>query len=196
MRPGAILTDVGSTKAQIVRALAGRLPHRIAFVGAHPIAGSEQQGINAADARLFDEAVTILTPAAHTPQVAVQRVATLWRHLGCRVIAMSPQAHDRALAATSHLPHLLAASLVNAAAPKGRSVVGPSFLDLTRVAKSDPDLWDDIFLTNRREVLAAMARFESQWRQLRRAITRRNRAGLLRALRRAQTLRRRLPHAA
>jgi prephenate dehydrogenase len=196
MRPGRILTDVGSVKGRIVAGLDGRVSNRVAFVGAHPLAGSERRGIETADAGLFRNAVVILTPTARAPRHALTRVARLWRQLGCRVVTMSPQAHDRALAGMSHLPHLLAAGLVNAVAPARNSLAAPSFLEMTRIAASDPDLWDDILLANRGEVLAAMGRFEREWRALRRAIGAGRRPALRRHLARAQALRLRLRDAA
>ena len=182
MKPGAVITDVGSTKTQIVRALDGSLPRRIAFVGGHPIAGSEQHGIEAADPRLFDGSLCILTPTARTDRAALRRVAAFWTPLTGRVVAMAPQRHDRLLAQTSHLTHLLAYALSRAADTKGLPDVPPSFLEATRVAKSDPALWDDIFLTNRAEVLRAMDGFAREWRALRRVLARADRPGLLRFL--------------
>ena len=187
MRPGSVLTDVGSTKAAIVRALEPGLPRGVHFVGAHPIAGSERRGIDAADAQLFDGAVCIMTPTARTDRRALQAVRRFWAPLAGRVVMMSPQAHDRALARVSHLPHLVAGCLSLAAGTP--PCVAPSLLEMTRVAQSDPDLWDDIFLTNRQSVLAAMVRFEQAWRRLHAAVARGDRAALRRLLRRAQSAR-------
>lgn len=184
-RAGAIITDVGSTKVQIVRALERSLPKRIAFVGAHPIAGSEQQGIHAADPRLFEGTTCVLTPTARTHRGALRRVAQLWRHIGCRVVTMTPAAHDRLLAKTSHLPHVVAYTLARLIGAEDGAGVPRSFLDMTRVAKSDPGLWDDIFLSNRRELLKAMTRFERQWRLARRFLERADRVRLARWLARA-----------
>lgn len=192
MKPGAVLTDVGSTKAAIVRGLGGTLPRRVAFVGGHPIAGSEQQGIEAAEATLFKGAICVLTPTAGTSRAALARVKALWAAAGAQVRTMTPQAHDRLLAAGSHLPHLVAAVLMRAV---GRRVLQPvprSFLDMTRIAKSSPELWDDIFLSNRAEVLACMRAFEREWRQLRQLLARGHAAALRQQLRRAQAARLRL----
>ena len=182
MRPGAILTDVGSTKTQLVGALERSLPAGIAFVGAHPLAGSELRGIEAADVGLFDGAVCVLTPTARTDRRAQSQLARLWGSLGCRVVTMSPQAHDRVLAGVSHLPHLIAFSLAGAASPAPLPAAPPSFLEMTRIAKSDPDLWDDILLGNRAELLLAAGRFERRWRTLRALLARGDRAGLRRFL--------------
>ncbi|MBI2105158.1 MAG: prephenate dehydrogenase/arogenate dehydrogenase family protein [Candidatus Omnitrophica bacterium] len=188
MRPGSVLTDVGSAKAAIVRALERGLPRGIHFVGAHPIAGSEQRGIEAADARLFDGAVCILTPTARTDRRALQAVRRLWSPLVGRVVAMSPQRHDRLLAQLSHLPHLIAYSLAGAI-PDSLPRLPQSVLDMTRIARSDPDLWDDIFLANRANLLEAMDRFDARWRALRRLLAGSRRLALRRTLARAQSRR-------
>ncbi len=182
MRPGSILTDVGSTKARIVRALERALPRHVAFVGGHPLAGSEQRGLQAATPRLFDGSVCILTPDRRTDRAALRRVAAFWKPLVGRVVIMDPRRHDRLLAQTSHVSHALAYCLALSVEADGSASLPPSFLDATRVAKSDPDLWDDIFLTNRAEILRAMARFETGWRGLRRLLARSDRAGLRRFL--------------
>ena len=189
MRPGAILTDVGSTKAQIVKALERTLPASIAFVGAHPLAGSELRGIDAATPALFDGAVCALTRTARTDRRALRRLIRFWRALDGRVVTMSPQAHDRVLAGVSHLPHLVAFCLAGAASPRPLPSAPPSFLDMTRIAKSDPDLWDDILLSNRAALRAAADRFERRWRTLRALLARGDRAALRRFLADAQSTR-------
>ena len=189
MRRGSILTDVGSTKASIVRRLERAMPRGVAFVGAHPLAGSEQQGIEAAEQGLFDGSVCVLTPTAHTSQAALRRVRRLWLALADEVITMRPARHDQLLACTSHLPHLLAFSLTLAIHPRPLSRAPRSFLDVTRIAKSNPTLWDDIFLTNRKPILSAMAQFERSWRQLRACLAQADRARLRRLLAQAKAKR-------
>lgn len=189
MPPGSILSDVGSTKAQIIRALEWSLPKHVAFVGAHPIAGTEQRGIAAADRGLFARSVCILTPTARTNRRALRRMAQLWRRLCGSVWYLSPSEHDQLLGATSHLAHLVAWSLVTTADRRALSHAPRSWLEMTRVAKSDAGLWDDIVFSNRTAILNAMARFDRQWHQLRALLTRNDRAGLLRMLRRAQAIR-------
>lgn len=185
MKPDSILTDVGSTKAHIVAGLQ-HVPRRIAFVGGHPIAGSEQRGIDAAQPALFAGAVCVLTPTAKTSSRALGRVRALWRGVGARIMTMSPRTHDRVLAATSHLPHLVAYCLAQSVRANALPRAPQSFLDLTRIAKSDPDLWDDIFMSNRTALLAAIRQFDRSWRQLRAAVARRNRTVLRRTLTRAK----------
>lgn len=196
MRPGSVLTDVGSTKAVVVRALERRLARRgIAFIGGHPLAGSERRGIAAATAALFDRAAVILTPTARTNRQACARVAALWRRLGCRVISMAPARHDRLLATLSHLPHVMAYCLVRSARSAAARLATRSFLEMTRVAKSDPGLWQAICSSNRAPLLNAMARFERQWRTFRRELVAGRSAALRRRLASAQAARLRLPDA-
>lgn len=186
MRPGSVLTDVGSTKVEIVRALERGLPRGIAFIGGHPIAGSERQGIRAADAHLFDGSLSILTPTRRTPRAATAVAHALWTPVVDRVITMSPEAHDRALAATSHLPHLLAFCLADAVPARALPRTPRSLAEMTRIAGSDPDLWDDILLTNRGALLASIAAFDRSWSALKAALTRRDRTRLMALLTRAQ----------
>ncbi len=189
MRPGSILTDVGSSKGQIVKGLEGRLPHGVAFVGAHPLAGSERRGIAAAQPGLFDESICIVTKTSRTNRRAVQTVRRLWAPLVRRVLIMSPERHDRLVAALSHLPHLLAYCLARATSGDGLALAPRSFLEMTRIAKSDPDLWDDIFLSNRAALLQSMKQFDRQWRALRGSIVRAQRSTLRRQLARAKSTR-------
>jgi len=189
MRPGSLLTDVGSTKASIVLSLERTLPPGIAFVGAHPLTGSEQQGIAAARADLFDESVCIVTATRWTNRRALRFLTRLWKPLVHRVVVMDPQAHDRLLAQVSHLPHLVAFCLVGATNHGALALAPQSFLDATRVAKSDPDLWDDILLSNRAALLRAIDRFDRRWHGLRTHLVHRDRAALRRFLSRAQSLR-------
>ena len=189
MRPGSVLSDVGSTKAAIVGALERTLPPRIAFVGAHPLAGSEQQGLSAASPTLFDGSTCVLTPTMRTDRRALRRVDRFWSALGADVITMTPQAHDRLVARTSHLPHLLAYALTQAMTIAPLSRAPRSFLDMTRIAKSAPELWDDIFLSNRAELLDALRRFEQERRALRRAIVHGDRRTLRHLLTRAHAKR-------
>lgn len=186
MRPGSVLTDVGSSKARIVQALGRAMPRGVAFVGAHPLAGSERRGIEAARADLFTGSICVVTPTGRTPRRARDVVTRLWKPLVRRVVTMDPARHDRLLAAVSHLPHLLAFSLVRATSREALAIAPRSFLDATRVAQSDPDLWDDILLSNRAAIATAMGRFEREWRTLRRAITSRDQRRLVRLLAEAQ----------
>lgn len=193
---GATLTDVGSTKGAIVRCaerLAADRP--LAFVGSHPMAGSELSGYEAARADLFEEALVIVTPTDRTDPAAVKRVSEFWEALGARVISMAPDYHDRAVAAASHLPHLVAYALVEAAArldPAEFDVAARGFKDATRLAASDPRVWREIFLTNREALAEAVAGFRASLAALERLIAAEDAATLERELDRIRELRGRL----
>jgi prephenate dehydrogenase len=169
--PGTLLTDAGSTKAAIVRALDGRLPAGVSFVGSHPLAGSEKRGPEHADADLFEGRVAVVTPAPRTDPAAVERAAAFWRALGSRVIVMGPEEHDRALAMTSHLPHLLASALAGVLPPQLRELAATGFRDTTRVAAGDPSLWTGIFLQNREALVEALAQLQRQIAEFKTALT-------------------------
>jgi prephenate dehydrogenase len=169
-RSGAVLTDVGSTKAAIVTAVAGRLPPGVAFVGAHPLAGSEKQGADHARADLFDRRLVIVTPDGKTPSDALARVLAFWTELGARVVQLDPEAHDRALALTSHLPHLVASALAAILPPELIDLTATGFRDTTRLAASDPRLWGAIFEANRSAVLEALDRLTTQLQRYSKAL--------------------------
>jgi prephenate dehydrogenase len=169
-RSGTLLTDAGSTKAAIVTGLERSLPDGVAFVGSHPLAGSEKRGPGHADANLFEGRLTVVTQTAHTDPGALERVAGFWRALGSRVKVMSPEAHDRALALTSHLPHLLASALAGALPPELHELTATGFRDTTRVAAGDPGLWAGIFTQNQEAVLDALDRLEARLDQFRQAL--------------------------
>ena len=159
LSPAALVMDVGSTKGDVVAAARVALSTRLAnFVPAHPIAGKEVAGIEHADANLYQDRQLILTPLPENPADRVLQAAQVWQALGSRVLELSPEAHDASFAAVSHLPHLAAFALVNAVArqPHGAqhlSLAGPGFRDFSRIAASDPNVWRDILLANRDEVL-------------------------------------------
>lgn len=170
MKHGAVLTDVGSTKGQIVELIEGMAEEEgVEFIGGHPVAGSEQRGVAAARAGLFEGAVCILTPTGGHAR-ALRKIKSLWRGLGARVHVMTPDEHDRTLAATSHLPLLLAASLANTVDEKKLPYCGPGVRDMTRIASSDPELWRDILLQNRHEVLGVLNVFQKELDSLKSAI--------------------------
>ena len=172
----AIVSDVGSCKASVADALRAALP-TATIVPAHPVAGTEQSGPEAGFATLFHRRWCILTPPEGTPEVAVERVAEFWRRLGADVERMTPDHHDRVLAVTSHLPHLIAYTIVGTAsdleAVTESEVIKYSaggFRDFTRIAASDPTMWRDVFLTNREAVLEMLQRFSEDLTALQRAI--------------------------
>src|SRR5262245_35803614 len=139
-RPGALLTDVGSTKAAILRAVEGRLPAGIAFVGAHPLAGSEKHGPDASDADLFQGRLVVLTPCRGAGN-DLDRAAEFWKALGARIRVMDAEDHDRALARTSHLPHLAASALAATVSGELLGLAASGYRDATRLAAGSPDVW-------------------------------------------------------
>lgn len=165
-----LLTDVASTKAEIVRTLDDSLPSRISFVGGHPMTGSEESGIDAANAKLFQGALCLLTPTARTNRKAAARVVSLWRGVGCRIHKLSPGAHDARVAEISHLPHLAAVGLTLTPDAASLKLAGPGFVDTTRIAAGNPALWEEIFRTNTPSMLKVLARYGDRMEGLRRLI--------------------------
>lgn len=165
-RPDTILTDAGSTKANIVAAVAAD----VRFVGAHPLAGSEKKGVEYAHPDLFVQRWTVLTPTDHSPTDALASVQSFWQALGARVRLMTPEDHDQALALTSHLPHLLASALAGMLPDDWRELTATGFRDTTRVAAGDPEVWTPIFQHNRQAVLDSLDRLDDRLRGFRHAL--------------------------
>ena len=151
LQPRALVTDVGSVKAGVVAELSAIFRERGRFIGSHPMAGSDKAGHAAASAELFDGRVCIVTPDSATAPDTLADATAFWQSLGCRVRTLSPAEHDEVVALVSHLPHLLAATLVNTVAARNIGALdfhGPGFFDTTRVAAGQPDLWAEILRTN------------------------------------------------
>jgi len=165
VEPGVLFMDVGSTKRDVVDAARRVLRERIAsFVPSHPITGKEVSGIQHADAALYSGRQVIITPLPQTAPDLVQKATDVWSAIGAQVLKMTPENHDAAFAAVSHLPHLLAfayfSSVVNQPAGKDfLSLAGPGFRDFTRIAASSPEMWRDVLVANREEVLKQSQRF-------------------------------------
>lgn len=191
---GAVLTDVGSVKGEVVVA-AEECPARsdVGFVGGHPMAGSERSGFLAADPDLFEGRLTLLTPTSRTPEEALDRVTAFWEALGSHVRLISAEAHDRAVATISHLPHLAAYGLVTAADGEALALAGRGFGDTTRIAASAEALWTDIFRGNRQPLLEALGQYQgilARWEAL---IQEGDWGALESALARAREVREKLP---
>jgi prephenate dehydrogenase len=181
---GTVFTDVGSTKKRIVDDLEGKLSPGIAFVGSHPLAGSEKRGVRHADADLFVGRTTVVTDSVsliHQAK-AFKLVHGFWKTLGSTVCVMAPVHHDAALAATSHLPHLVASTLACVVGTSLRSWAATGYRDTTRIAAGDPGLWAAIFEQNRDELLNALDLFEIQLGDFRKAIESRDEASLRKLL--------------
>jgi cyclohexadieny/prephenate dehydrogenase len=177
LKRGAILSDVGSVKQAVIRDLAPTVPDGVHLIPGHPVAGTEHSGPKAGFAELFQGRWCILTPPPGTDEAAVERLATLWRRAGSMVELMEPGHHDQVLAITSHLPHLIAYTIVGTAfgleESTRREVIkfsASGFRDFTRIAASDPIMWRDIFLNNREAVLEMLGRFTEDLTALQRAI--------------------------
>jgi prephenate dehydrogenase len=180
-KPKTLITDVGSTKGSIVAQLNGAaLANGAMFIGSHPLAGSEKHGPTAAVRDLFRDRVVVVTPTATTPKPALRQIETLWKELGAKVVRMDAAEHDRALAATSHVPHLAASALAGATPEQYLGLTGGGWLDTTRIAGSDGALWAQIFDDNRVQVLTALCDFEDLLAKFRKALESRDTAELAR----------------
>ena len=195
---GCVITDAGSTKEQVVRTMEQALPPTLPFVGAHPIAGTEHAGAAAAFATLFEKRLCVLTPTERTDRVALARVRALWEGVGMRVAEMDLVTHDRVLACVSHLPHMIAFSVMNAVLDTSLTGVdlltyaGSAFSDLTRVAASPVEMWRDICISNRDALLVAISEFEQALARMKACVANGDSAGLEAAINRARTERQRL----
>ncbi len=184
-----VVTDVGSVKYQVVTALGELLPR---FVGSHPMAGSEQSGIEAARRDLFEKAVCIVTPVETTDKPALQLVHDFWKAIGCNVRTLSPSEHDEIVARVSHLPHVVAAAVVNVVCSDGMNplnFVGPGFKDFTRVASGPPEMWTEICQQNRQEIGRALEALIEELSQVRAALENNDGVELKTMLKRAKHFR-------
>ena len=152
-KPGTHVTDVGSTKAALIRWAERKKTHNIRFVGSHPMAGSHQSGMEYAQDSLFDGSLTFVTKTPKTDPAALKKITAFWKRISKRICVLSPSAHDKIVSEISHAPHALAAMMVLTAAPLSLPFAASGFLDTTRVAQGDPGLWRDIFEANRHFVL-------------------------------------------
>jgi prephenate dehydrogenase len=183
MRPGAVLSDAGSVKAEVVSKGRAAAAPGVSFVGGHPIAGTENSGFPAADARLFKWRTAIVTPCEGDDPAAVRAIERLWTLAGARVLRMDPATHDHVFAYVSHLPHVVAYALVHAVGtldtrvPLGYSAGG--FRDFTRIASSNPGMWKDIVLQNRAQVLKSLAHYRKNLAQIEGLIRDGDEAGIL-----------------
>jgi prephenate dehydrogenase len=169
-----VITDAGSTKGLIISnveaALAARFGNRLPFVGSHPLAGSEKNGPQAAAADLFQDRIVVMTETKSSSSNAVDAIEAFWQSLGARVIHMSPEAHDAAVARTSHLPHLIACVLAASTPEELLQLTATGWQDTTRIASGDAELWRQIFLANRDATLKALADFETVLSRFRAAL--------------------------
>jgi prephenate dehydrogenase len=194
LRPGAIVTDVGSVKGELVERSERQMPAGVHFVGAHPIAGKEKTGAAAGSEDLFTGRRCILTPTKQTDPQALEQVQSLWQAAGATVLTMDPHLHDRILGAVSHLPHVAAFALMNALVDIRSEVPsldlaghsGGGLRDTTRIAASSPEMWRDIFLWNKDNVVACIRAYERSLGELRQLIQTEDGAGIEKLLERAK----------
>jgi cyclohexadieny/prephenate dehydrogenase len=199
LKKGAIVTDVGSVKEAAIKAVAPHIPEGVHFVPGHPIAGTEHSGVEAGFAELFEGRWCILTPCSETEQAAIDKVSSLWEQAGMMIEVMDAAHHDRVLAVTSHLPHLIAYTIVGTASDLEddlqKEVVKYSasgFRDFTRIAASDPVMWRDIVLANQEAILDILGRFSEDLTALQRSVRRNEGDALHDIFSRTRDLRRRV----
>ncbi|TAJ25658.1 MAG: prephenate dehydrogenase/arogenate dehydrogenase family protein [Nitrospirae bacterium] len=201
LEPGTIVTDVGSVKGPLVEQAEGLMPARVHFVGAHPIAGREKTGVAAGSVDLFKGARCILTPTAKTDPGALEAVRAVWEAAGSIVLSMDPALHDRVLGAVSHLPHVAAFCLINALTDIKTGTTpeldllayaGGGLRDTTRIAASSPEMWRDIFVWNRQNVIQMIEVYEARLRHLKQLIAAGDGPGIEQELERAKQVREKL----
>lgn len=185
LKPGCIVTDVGSTKLLPHQWAAQCLPKGVHYVGSHPIAGSEKRGLEYARDDLLTGAVCMLTKTAGTHAASVTVLEQFWTRLGCKVNIMSPARHDKIFGMVSHLPHLTAAALVNANTPADMQFAGRGFIDTTRVASGPANVWTDIFMTNPETCTKGIDALIDQLNQIRKAVAEGDEAKLKKLLEKA-----------
>jgi len=201
LKPGTIVTDVGSIKGGLVEQSERAMPANVHFVGGHPIAGKEKTGVAAGSEQLFAGARCILTPTKRTNQQALEQVRIMWQETGSIVLTMDPHLHDKILGAVSHLPHAAAFALMNALIDIRAQVPaldlaghsGGGLRDTTRIAASSPEMWRDIFLWNRDNLVAFIEAYERSLGELKRLIRAGDAAGIEKALERAKQEREKFP---
>ncbi len=170
LSPGAVVTDVGSTKVLAHRWAKKHLPKNVHYVGSHPIAGSEQRGVEFARDDLFEQADCIVTKNKDTNKQAAAAMVKFWQQMGCRVRTMSPAEHDRIFANVSHLPHITAAALLNANDNEQLKYAGKGFVDTSRVASGPPNIWVDILMTNTGNCVTSINKLQKELERFKTAI--------------------------
>jgi len=175
IKKNCIAIDVGSTKEQIVSKLSRIIPN---FLGCHPLAGSEKRGIVNFKAELFKDSICIITPTNKTNKVTLKKIKLLWRELGAQLVILTPKKHDQILALTSHLPHALAFSLIGAIPDHFLNLSSNGLKDTTRIAGSDANIWNQVFLSNRKNLISAISSFQTKLKNLELALKNNNKKEL------------------
>jgi prephenate dehydrogenase len=184
LKRGAIVTDVGSVKGTVVRELEGIIAKAGGhFIGSHPMAGAEKMGVTAARPDLFEHAVCVVTPTRRSNRAAAAKVERLWKSVGARVVRLSPEAHDDLVSQSSHLPHLVAATLATTVLAPGRpkqqkALCANGFRDTTRIASGSPEMWRDIVLANRKNLSSALGGLVKELQKLQKTVQRGDEAAI------------------
>lgn len=178
-KPGAIVTDVGSTKSEIVKAVNRKKMRHVQFVGSHPLAGSHLTGVQHARPNLFENAFVFITPSKKTSSKAVRDLSSVWRKLKMKVKVLSPEAHDHLVSQISHLPHATAVLLMHAVSSKVLNFAASGFLDMTRIAQGDPELWAPIFVSNKTNLVRDLNKLGKTLTKLRKLMNQRKEGALL-----------------
>ena len=189
LKPGCVVTDVGSTKSLVHRWAAKNLPKSVFFAGSHPIAGSEKRGVEYARDDLLTTARCIVTRTAKTHANAIELLTEFWTTLGCNVISLNPTQHDRIFGLISHLPHVAAAALVNASDMEDMKFAGKGFIDTSRIASGPADVWMDIVLTNHKTIALGIDRLIRQLTAMKKAVARQDAAAIQKLLEKARVKR-------
>ena len=174
LQSGCIVTDVGSTKVLPHRWAARNLPKNVYYIGSHPIAGSEQRGIEFARDDLFERAMCILTTTKNTNKHVIQTLKNFWSKLGCSIKLMTPIEHDRIFANVSHVPHVTAAALINANNNDELKYAGKGFIDTSRIASGPPNIWSDVLLTNANNITKGIDKIIAELNKIKKAIQKEN----------------------
>jgi len=199
LKDNTLITDVGSTKGSIMAAVEQLLPPGTTYIGGHPMTGSEEIGINGADPGLLENAIYVITPLPGTDPNLIAKLSALIERIGAQPLVMEPLSHDRIVALVSHLPHLMAAVLVQSVAGAGdmelvRTLAAGGFRDSTRIVLGNPEIWRDIFISNRWSLLPALKNFKASLEQLENALTEPSAETIYEYLNQARDYRRAIPH--
>lgn len=195
IKKNAIITDVGSVKGRLVYELESIVSDKAFYIGSHPIAGSDKSGIDDAKADLFKSALCIITPTENSDEEALSKITTLWERLGARIKLMDPYKHDEVYAAVSHLPHIIAYTLVNTIGDIDSDFIeyaGQGFKDTTRIALSSPELWSDIVIYNKDNLLKLLEIYREKINDIKRLLEKADAEGITEEFTKAQELRKRL----
>lgn len=192
LKEGTIITDVGSTKKKIMDEMEKTLPSNVCFIGGHPLSGSEKSGVEFADADLFKKSICFLIPGNNIKtEESLRKLKSFWKALGARTIMISSDEHDFIVAGVSHLPHIVAVALVNSVSgvswgnKKITEFSGQGWRDTTRISRGSPEIWVDIFSSNRNKLLLFMKKFEKEWKIIKRSLEKKDFQKLKRALEQA-----------